>query len=110
RTAAWADGRMVYHLGNGRWWDADTNRWRGGWGRRIRIAAGADILSVVRRTRVVLAAAHREHDPSNNADANLPAFCQRCQQLHDRPAHPRRRWPPLFRPKALGDLFGGPYA
>jgi hypothetical protein len=103
-------GRMVYHLGDGRWWDADAGRWRDGWGRRIRIAEEADILGYARRTRVVLAAAHRDHDTSNNADANLAAFCQRCHMIHDRPEHRRRRWRTLFRRKALGDLFGGPYA
>ena len=24
-------GRMVYHLGDGRWWDADAGRWRDGY-------------------------------------------------------------------------------
>jgi nitrate/TMAO reductase-like tetraheme cytochrome c subunit len=57
-----------------------------------------------RRTRVVLAAAHRDHDT-----ANLSAFCQRCHMIHDRPEHRRRRWATLFRRKALGDLFRGPY-
>jgi hypothetical protein len=103
-------GRMVYHLGDGRWWDADAGRWRDGWGRRIRISAEADILGRGRRTRVVLAAAHRDHDTSNNADANLAAFCQRCHMIHDRPEHQRRRWRTLFRRKTLGDLFGRPYA
>jgi hypothetical protein len=28
-------------------------------------------------TRVVLATAHRDHNTTNNADANLAAFCQR---------------------------------
>ena len=27
-------GRMVYHLGDGRWWDVEAGRWRDGWGRR----------------------------------------------------------------------------
>ncbi|MGU3662643.1 hypothetical protein ACLBX9_00435, partial [Methylobacterium sp. A49B] len=57
-------GRMVYHLGDGRWWDAEAGRWRDGWGRRVRITVDADILSRVSRTRVVLAAAHRDHDTS----------------------------------------------
>ncbi len=59
---------------------------------------------------VVLAAAHRDHDTANNAGANLAAFCQRCHMIHDRPEHRRRRWATLFRRKALGDLFRGPYA
>jgi hypothetical protein len=69
--------KWVYHLGDGCWWEAEASRWRNGWGRRIRIASDADILGRVRRTRVVLAAAHRDHDTSNNAEANLAAFCQR---------------------------------
>ena len=72
--------------------------------------ASVAILTRKRLTRVVLAAAHRDHDTSNNADANLAAFCQRCHMIHDRPEHQRRRWRTLFRRKALGDLFGGPYA
>ncbi|WP_279603292.1 hypothetical protein [Methylobacterium sp. E-046] len=30
-------------------------------------------------------------------------------QIHDRPERQKRRWRTLFRRKALGDLFGGPY-
>ncbi|SDO66804.1 hypothetical protein SAMN05216360_1352 [Methylobacterium phyllostachyos] len=101
-------GQMVYHLGDGRWWDAQAGRWRNGWGRRIRIAAEADLPYRVRRTRVVLAAAHRNHDSSNNADANLAAFHRRSHGIRDRPEHQRRRT--LFQRKARGDLFGGPYA
>ncbi len=104
-------GRTVVHLGDGRWWDADVAVWRDGRGRRVRVRPGAvDVLGTVRRTRVVLAAAHRDHDTANNAEANLAAFCQRCHIIHDRPEHRRRRWATLFRRKALGDLFQGPYA
>lgn len=63
-----------------------------------------------RPTHIVLAAAHRDHDTANNVGANLAAFCQRSHMIHDRPEHQRRRWRTLFRRKALGDLFGGPYA
>ncbi|MGH1587847.1 hypothetical protein ACRBEV_05195 [Methylobacterium phyllosphaerae] len=102
-------GRMVYHLGDSRWWDTETSSWRDGRGKRLRLKAGAiDPLWNVRRTRVVLAAAHRDHDTVNNTNANLAAFCQRCHMIHDRPEHKRRRWRTLFRRKALGDLFGGP--
>jgi hypothetical protein len=104
-------GQLVYHLGDGCWWDAEAASWRDGQGRRIRLKAGAvDVLRLARRTRVVLAVAHRDHNTANNADANLAAFCQRCHMIHDRPEHQRRRWRTLFRRKALGDLFGGPYA
>ena len=59
---------------------------------------------------MVLAAAHRNHDTSDNTDGNLAALCQRWHMLHDRPEHRRRRWFTLFRRKAMGDLFHGPYA
>jgi hypothetical protein len=68
-----------------------------------------DLLARVRITKVVLAAAHRDHNTANNEDANLAAFCQRCHMLLDRDEHQRRRWRTLFRRKAIGDLFQGPY-
>lgn len=103
-------GQTVFHLGDGRWWDAAAAAWRSGQGRQIRLVPGADdVLGAVRTTRVVLATAHRDHNPSNNANANLAAFCQRCHMMHDRPEHRRRRWQTLFRRRAMGDLFRGPY-
>ena len=51
-----------------------------------------------------------QRDALKKAGSNLAAFCQRCHLLHDRPEHQRRRWLTLFRRKAIGDLFGGPYA
>jgi hypothetical protein len=102
--------RIVCHLGDGRWWDGDAATWRDGAGRRIAVAVGTDdLLGTVRTTRVVLATAHRDHDTANNAGRNLVAFCQRCHLIHDRPEHRRRRWRTLFRRKAMGDLFHGPY-
>lgn len=102
--------QRVHHLGDGRWWDADAASWRDGRGRRLRGRLMIeDLLGRVRTTRVVLAAAHRNHDTSDNSDANLAALCQRCHMLHDRAEHQRRRWFTLFRRKALGDLFRGPY-
>lgn len=102
--------QRIAHLGDGRWWDAEAGAWRDGSGRRLRGRLKVeDLLAAVRTTRVVLATAHRDHDPSNNADANLAAFCQRCHMLHDHDEHRRRRWLTLFRRKAAGDLFGGPY-
>ncbi|MCJ2087450.1 hypothetical protein MKK88_15875, partial [Methylobacterium sp. E-005] len=71
--------------------------------------AEADILGRARRTRVLLPAAHRDYATSNNADAHLAAFCERCHMSHDRPEHQRRRCRTLFRRKALGDSFQGPY-
>ena len=68
-----------------------------------------NLLTQVTTTRVVLATAHRDHDPTNNRPRNLVAFYQRCHLLHDREEHRRRRWLTLFRRKALGDLFLGRY-
>lgn len=103
-------GQSVPHLGDGRWWDAETGTWRNGKGRALRTLPTAEEVASVRMTRVVLATAHRDHDTTNNADANLAAFCQRCHMLHDRPEHQRRRWMTLFRRRAMGDLFRGPYS
>ncbi|HJE26164.1 MAG TPA: hypothetical protein K8W01_21150 [Methylorubrum populi] len=102
-------GRTVFHLGDGRWWDDDAESWRDGAGRMIRLSTADDVLAAARTTRVVLATAHRNHDTADNTAANLAAFCQRCHMMHDRPEHKRRRWLTLFRRKALGDLFRGPY-
>ena len=102
-------GQIVHHLGDGRWWDTEAGRWRDGRGRLTRIAVAVDVLGRVQTTRVALAAAHRNHDTADNTNANLAAFCQRCHMIHDRPEHRRRRWATLFRRKALGDLFAGPY-
>lgn len=121
-------GALVIRLDDGRWWDEARNHWRDGRGRRTRgpdwhaSASGrgrgrrapvqASWLgegAPPRRTRVVLASAHLDHDPANNAGHNLAALCQRCHLLHDRPEHRRRRWTTLFRRRAMGDLFLGPY-
>ena len=102
-------GRTVFHLGDGRWWDDEAESWRDGAGRMIRLSTADDVLAATRTTRVVLATAHRNHDTADNAAANLAAFCQRCHMMHDRPEHKRRRWLTLFRRKALGYLFRGPY-
>lgn len=101
--------QRVVCLSDGRWWDAEARTWRSGRGRPLRHSPAVDLLAEVRTTRVVLAAAHRNHDTSDNADANLAALCQRCHMLHDRAEHQRRRWFTLFRRKASGDLFRGPY-
>ena len=64
----------------------------------------------VRTTRVVLAAAHLDHDPAHcgHRHRNVRALCQRCHLLHDRPEHRRRIRLTLRRRRALGDLFSGP--
>jgi hypothetical protein len=113
-------GQEVMHLGDGTWWDAERGAWRDGSGKRMRklpppyaLEAGqqqhnllgdppAPRLAI---TRVVLASAHLDHDPSNNRPRNLAALCQRCHMLHDAKEHRRRRWSKVFQLRALGDLF-----
>lgn len=101
-------GQTVSYPGDGRWWDARAGSWRDGAGRVACLAFGADdVLGTARTTRVILAAAHRNHDTADKTNANLLAFCQRCHVIHDRPEHRLRRWSILFRRKAAGDLFSG---
>ena len=62
----------------------------------------------LRTTRVVLAAAHLDHDPANNGLRNLRSFCQRCHLTHDRPHHLAQRRITYLLPR-LGRLVLGPY-
>lgn len=111
-------GQDVLHLGNGIWWDENASRWRDGRGRGVRHLptpddisraqpgfVGIDPPSQFRVTRVVLASAHLNHDPSDNRPRNLAALCQRCHMSHDASEHRRRRWLNAFRVRAIGDLF-----
>lgn len=100
----------MLHLGDGRWWDEDERRWRDGRGRWVRrLEPPHSLLQPIRRTLVVLATCHRDHDPTNNVASNLAAFCQRCHIIHDKPEHLRRRRLTYLERRALGDLFTGPY-
>lgn len=103
-------GELITHLGDGRWWDATRACWKDGDGKILaRMPALADGIYAVKTTRVFLATAHMDHDPSNNRARNLKAFCQRCHLLNDRREHQRRRWLTLHMRKAAGDLFLGIY-
>jgi hypothetical protein len=62
-----------------------------------------------RVTRVVLAAAHLDGDPTNNRLTNLRALCQRCHLLQDQSHHLAQRWITYRKRRALGDLFLGSY-
>ena len=64
----------------------------------------------MRHTRVFLAAAHLDHDPSNNRLRNLKSLCQRCHIIHDRSHHLAQRRITYLLRRALGDLFLGPYS
>ena len=103
-------GQVMRHLGDGRWWDEAHQTWRDGRGREIPCPAPAE-QQPVRTTKVVLAAAHLDHDPTHcgRRHRNVRALCQRCHLLHDRPEHRRRIRLTLRRRRALGDLFAGPY-
>lgn len=103
-------GAWVWHLGDGRWWDEGAATWRDGRGRPI--AWPADTASFPAQlvgTRVILAAAHRDHDPTHNKPGNLVALCQRCHLNHDRTEHLRRRRLAYRARHTLGDLFLGAY-
>ena len=103
-------GETVQHLGDGRWWDETDQTWRDGRARKVPSPALAEDV-LVRTTKVVLAAAHLDHDPAHcgRRHRNVSALCQRCHMLHDRPEHRRRIRMTLRRRRALGDLFSGPY-
>jgi hypothetical protein len=102
-------GMTVRCLPDGRWFDATRHTWRNGHGRAAR---WPDLVEVaqIRQTRVVLAAAHLDHDPSNNRLRNLKSLCQRCHMIHDRPHHLAQRRITYLLRRALGDLFLGPYS
>jgi hypothetical protein len=95
-------------LPDGRWFDEQAATWRD---RRGRPARWPDLMETARFrvTRVVLAAAHLDSDPTNNRPKNLRAFCQRCHMLHDRSHHLSQRWITYRRRSAVGDFFLGPY-
>jgi hypothetical protein len=95
-------------LSDGQWLDPAQQTWRD---RRGRIARWPDLEQMVRlrTTRVVLAAAHLDHDPANNRLCNLRSLCQRCHLIHDRPHHLAQRRITYLLRRALGDLFLGPY-
>jgi hypothetical protein len=95
-------------LPDGRWFDEKAATWRD---RRGHPARWPDLVEATRfrRTRVVLAAAHLDSDPTNNRMENLRALCQRCHMLHDRPHHLAQRWITYRLRLAAGDLFLGPY-
>ena len=105
-------GQLVWHLGDGRWWDTEHGMWRNGRGKVLKGLPRRDAWPpylAIYRTRVALATAHLDHDPTNNRPRNLKALCQRCHMLHDCQEHRRQRLLTLRRRKAPGDLFLGVY-
>jgi hypothetical protein len=102
-------GEIVLCLPDGRWFDAARQTWRS---YRGRTAPRPDIeeAAQMRQTRIILATAHLDHDPSNNCWRNLKSLCQRCHMIHDRPHHLARRRTTYLLRRALGDLFLGRYS
>ena len=101
-------GETIRCLPDGRWFDATGHTWRNGRGRPARWPDLVERVQI-RQTRVVLAAAHLDHDPRNNRQRNLKSLCQRCHMIHDRPHHLAQRRITYLLRRALGDLFLGPY-
>jgi hypothetical protein len=101
-------GMAVRCLPDGRWFDTSCLSWRNGRGRAAR---WPDLMEATqaRQTRVILAAAHLDHNPGNNRTRNLRSLCQRCHMIHDRPHHLAQRRITYLLRRALGDLFFGPY-
>ena len=61
-------GKLVVHLGDGRWWDTESGAWRDAKGRRLQKPPTLPAWPAeLPRTRVILACAHLDHDPTNNA-------------------------------------------
>lgn len=58
-------------------------------------------------SRVVLTVAHLDHDPTNCADDNLRAWCQRCHLTYDAVHHAKNAAETRRKRRAVGDLFGG---
>jgi hypothetical protein len=100
--------QLIRCLPDGRWFDPVQHTWRNG---RGRLAGWPDLLALIpgRTTRIVLAAAHLDHDPTNNRLRNLKSLCQRCHMIHDAPYHRAQRWMSYRRRYAAGDLFLGFY-
>jgi hypothetical protein len=93
-------------LPDGRWFDLRRRTWRD---RRGRPARWPDLEEMTHQytTRVILAAAHLDHDPANNRLRNLRSLCQRCHLLHDRAWHLLQRWITYRLRYAGADLFLG---
>ena len=95
-------------LPDGRWFDPEHHTWRDDNGQE---APWPDVIEAcqIRKTRVSLAACHRDHRPENVAPGNLAAWCQRHHLLHDRDFHRQQARITIALRRALGDLFHGPY-
>jgi hypothetical protein len=98
------NGRTVWVLSSGRWYDEAWKRWRAGGsdlvdgrppGDRGVFAMGPDMSQTqgnqpgIRLIRVVLTVAHINQVPGDDRAENLAALCQYCHLWHDRMQHAR---------------------
>ena len=86
-----------YMLMDGRVYCADT-------GEALGWAKGSE-YPLGRMVKIVLTVAHLDHDPTNNADENLQALCQRCHLRHDHAHHQANAAATRRARKAGADLF-----
>lgn len=85
-------GKIVCHLGDGRWWDDRAQAWKDDHGRIVRRGARPPPQpDHTPATREYLATAHLDNNPGHTDQRNLKAFCQRCHTIYDREEHLRRR-------------------
>lgn len=87
----------TYMLEDGEVHDDQTGEYRG-------MARGSE-YEFERLTRIVLTVAHLDHDPTNNADDNLRALCQKCHLTHDREHHQKNAAATRRKRKADRELF-----
>lgn len=73
-------------------------------GRHLGVARGSE-YSFGRMVRIVLTIAHLDHQPENNSDDNLRAYCQRCHLLHDVDHHKATAAATRHARRAVADLF-----
>ncbi len=80
------DRELVFRLPGGFWWDETLDTWRD---RHCRPAPGPHPGSRgwlrAKPVLVILTSAHLDHDPANNAEANVARLCQWCHNTHDLP-------------------------
>ena len=69
-------GQLVYHLGDGRWWDLDAKAWRNGRGRVLKSppASMPAAITPLQATHVVLACAHLDHDRATTTQKTCAHF------------------------------------
>ena len=48
-------GRLIFHLGDGRWWDEEAATWRNSRGRALSFLTPPARVDIIRTTKVVLA-------------------------------------------------------